>query len=92
MAGYISPQSNGLLRGVISESGGCSAGDLSSRLAQTQTLGKAAGCNDTTPAALKACMQKLDDLTVCVCVCVRVFVFVMGVRCVCACACVCPCV
>eukprot|EP00591_Stephanopyxis_turris_P000898 CAMPEP_0195519086 /NCGR_PEP_ID=MMETSP0794_2-20130614/14359_1 /TAXON_ID=515487 /ORGANISM="Stephanopyxis turris, Strain CCMP 815" /LENGTH=565 /DNA_ID=CAMNT_0040648189 /DNA_START=96 /DNA_END=1793 /DNA_ORIENTATION=+ len=66
VTGIVSPASNGLLRGVISESGGLGAKSLASGLANTEHVAKSAGCyNDTTtPEEVKACMVALPPLTV----------------------------
>ena len=59
----MSPQSDGLFRAAISESGGLGATDLKDALANTATMGKYASC--TKKESLKACMQGLTDLQVC---------------------------
>ena len=64
LTGYISPASYGLLRAVVSESGGLGAGKLSSSLNNTRDVSKLVGCDATTlnATALKKCMQEISPL------------------------------
>jgi len=59
---YVSPQSDGLFRAAISESGSLSAMPLEAALRNTRELGKAVGCKDE--ARLKECFKALPPLAI----------------------------
>lgn len=66
VTGIISPASNGLLRAVISESGGLDARSMISGIQNTNRLATLAGCKreNSTPQEVKACMVGLPDLKI----------------------------
>lgn len=55
----VMPESKGLMRGLVSESGGLSASDLNEGLITTSAVGKLANCSGTS---LKRCLQEVDPL------------------------------
>jgi len=63
---YVMPQSNGLLQGIISESGGLGATSLSRRLESTLAAARATGCLDgmNSKKANKTCMQLLPPVNI----------------------------
>ena len=64
VTGIVAPASDGLLRAVISESGGLGAKSLNSGLQNTNLVAKDVGCDKSTPEEVKACMVALPPLTV----------------------------
>eukprot|EP01062_Namystynia_karyoxenos_P052432 TRINITY_DN4199_c5_g1_i1.p1 TRINITY_DN4199_c5_g1~~TRINITY_DN4199_c5_g1_i1.p1 ORF type:complete len:575 (+),score=224.82 TRINITY_DN4199_c5_g1_i1:87-1727(+) len=56
----VMPGSKGLIRGLVSESGGLGASPLQQGIATSEKMGKIANCS--SDASLKACLQKVDPL------------------------------
>jgi len=59
---YVMPDSAGLLKGIISESGGLGAGSLEEGISNTKQMGAAIKCPTDDPVKLKECLQKVPPI------------------------------